>query len=218
VPGARAMVSLGAGAVSQIRAGLHKGSRWAHGTHVDPDGAVGGQEHLHGFTRLPAAAGFDGEHAQVGSTSRSAWARAAESEERPPFRTALRRMLATSTGMRCGAARGSARTSSSAGETWRTPSAAGMVARRNVGTALSPTPDEPVACGRTTPDRARMRSDLAPAGGDELPPLRDQLLDDFDARAVPMGSGEPVVARQEGHAQRFRERDVRCVVSRHRVA
>jgi hypothetical protein len=60
-----------------------------------------------------------------------------------------------------------------AGETWRTPSAAGMVARRIVGMALRPTPDETVPCGRTTPDRARMRADLSPAGGYKLPSLRD---------------------------------------------
>jgi len=62
---------------------------------------------------------------------------------------------------------------SSAGDTWRTPSAAAMVARRNVGTALRPTPDETVPCGRTTPDRARMRTDLSPMGGKNLPSLRD---------------------------------------------
>jgi hypothetical protein len=62
---------------------------------------------------------------------------------------------------------------SSAGETWRTSSAAGMVARRIVGMALRPTPDETVPCGRTKPDRARMRTDLSHAAGLKLPSLRD---------------------------------------------
>jgi hypothetical protein len=61
----------------------------------------------------------------------------------------------------------------SAGETWRTPTATRWVARRIVGMAPRPTPDETVISRRTTPDRARMRTDLPPAGGVSLPPLRD---------------------------------------------
>jgi hypothetical protein len=62
---------------------------------------------------------------------------------------------------------------SSAGETWRTPGAISLVARRIVGMAPRPTPDETGPGGRTTPDRARMRTDLAPDGDVPLPPLRD---------------------------------------------
>ncbi|HET7754637.1 MAG TPA: hypothetical protein VFK85_12070, partial [Anaeromyxobacteraceae bacterium] len=61
----------------------------------------------------------------------------------------------------------------SAGETWRTPAATRLVARRIVGMAPRPTPDETVASGRTTPDRVRMRTDLPPAGSISLPSLRD---------------------------------------------
>jgi hypothetical protein len=62
---------------------------------------------------------------------------------------------------------------SSAGETWRTPTAIRLVARRIVGMAPRPTPDETVASRRTTPDRARMRTDLPPAGSIKLLALRD---------------------------------------------
>ena len=60
---------------------------------------------------------------------------------------------------------------SSAGETWRTPTTTRLVARRIVGMAPRPTPDETVASRRTTPDRARMRTDLT--NGIKFAPLRD---------------------------------------------
>jgi len=47
------------------------------------------------------------------------------------------------------------------GETRRTPSVAGMEARRKVGMALRPTPEESSPRGWTTPQRARMRTDLS---------------------------------------------------------
>jgi len=47
----------------------------------------------------------------------------------------------------------------SAGEKRGTPSAVEMVARRNVGMAPRPTPDETGSRGSTTPVRARMRTD-----------------------------------------------------------
>jgi hypothetical protein len=61
----------------------------------------------------------------------------------------------------------------SAGETRRTPTATRLVARRFVGTAPRPTPDETAASRRTTPGRARTRTDLSPVGGFRWPPLRD---------------------------------------------
>ena len=51
-------------------------------------------------------------------------------------------------------------------EAWRPPSPSAMVARRNVGRALRPTPDETGLCGWTTPDRAQARTDLF-SGGSE---------------------------------------------------
>jgi hypothetical protein len=62
---------------------------------------------------------------------------------------------------------------SSVEETWQTSTAARLVARRIVGTAPRPTPDETVTPRRTTPERARMRTDLCPANGSSLPSLRD---------------------------------------------
>jgi hypothetical protein len=61
----------------------------------------------------------------------------------------------------------------SAGETRRTSTATRLVARRIVGTAPRATPDETVDARRTTPDRARMRTDLPAVGGIILPSLRD---------------------------------------------
>ena len=60
----------------------------------------------------------------------------------------------------------------STGDTRRTPSV-GMAARRIVGTAPHPTPDEPGHLERTTPDRMRLRNDLSRDGGETLPALRD---------------------------------------------
>ncbi|HTS31409.1 MAG TPA: hypothetical protein VMH81_36300 [Bryobacteraceae bacterium] len=62
---------------------------------------------------------------------------------------------------------------SSVEETWRTPSPSAMVARRNVGTALRPTPDETSLSGWTTPDRTQARTDLSSVAARKLPPLRD---------------------------------------------
>jgi hypothetical protein len=61
----------------------------------------------------------------------------------------------------------------SAEETRRTPTATRLVARRIVGTAPRPTPDETAASRRTKPERARMRTDLSPVSGFRWPPLRD---------------------------------------------
>jgi hypothetical protein len=57
-------------------------------------------------------------------------------------------------------------------ETRRTPSV-GMAARRIVGMAPHPTPDEPGHFERTTPDRMQLRTDLSRDGGETLPALRD---------------------------------------------
>jgi len=62
---------------------------------------------------------------------------------------------------------------SSVEETCRTPSPSAMVARRNVGTALRPTPDETSLSGWTTPDRTQARTDLSSVAARKLPPLRD---------------------------------------------
>jgi hypothetical protein len=61
----------------------------------------------------------------------------------------------------------------SAGETRRTSTANRLVARRIVGTAPRATPDETAASRRTTPGRARMRTDLSPVGRFRWPALRD---------------------------------------------
>ena len=65
---------------------------------------------------------------------------------------------------------------SSGEETWPTPSPSGMVARRNVGTALRPTPDVTGLRGWITPDRAQARTDLSSVAARDLPPLRDSRL------------------------------------------
>ena len=59
----------------------------------------------------------------------------------------------------------------SATERGRTPDAI-VVARRTVGTAPRPTPDEP-GDNQTTPERSRTRTNLSRNAGDRSPPLRD---------------------------------------------
>ncbi len=59
----------------------------------------------------------------------------------------------------------------SSGETKRTPPVAEVVARRTVGMAPRPTPDEP-GSRRTTSERDRRRANLTRSGGNP-PPLRD---------------------------------------------
>ena len=63
---------------------------------------------------------------------------------------------------------------SSAGETRRTPSAAEMAARRNVGMAPRPTPGETSSRGWTTPE-ARMRTHLSLVAAEVV--IAGQLFD-----------------------------------------
>ena len=66
----------------------------------------------------------------------------------------------------------SARDGSSVADPGRTPDLV-EVARRTVGMAPRPTPDEPGRCGQTTSDRPRSRTNLIRSGSAPSPPLRD---------------------------------------------
>jgi len=77
-----------------------------------------------------------------------------------------------------------------------------MVAPRNVGTALRPTPDETGLCGSTTSDRAQARTDLSSVAR-RTAVIAGQLSDQREQRLLLFA--KPCLAQVTAeHAENFR--------------